>query len=173
MGKAQDRLGDLIKSVWGPALREMGFTGSGKVWTLPDERDWAMLGFQTSQASTGDEAKFTINLMVVGKVAWDEARASHSYYSAKPSPNTVALHRYVQRAGFLSHGRDHWWRLAGNGSNDRQVRDEVLALLRDVIVPKLRSEMADPTPGPRGAFEAVPPSPRRAGTRVLSLLRAD
>jgi hypothetical protein len=56
MGKAQDRLGDLIKSVWGPALREMGFTGSGKVWTLPDERDWAMLGFQTSQASTGDTA---------------------------------------------------------------------------------------------------------------------
>ncbi|GAA6527965.1 hypothetical protein IDVR_37670 [Intrasporangium sp. DVR] len=45
-----------------------------------------MLGFQTSQASTGNEAKFTINLMVIGKAAWEEARATYSYYSAKPSP---------------------------------------------------------------------------------------
>jgi Domain of unknown function (DUF4304) len=155
MGQAQDRLGHLIKAVWGPALREMGFAGSGKVWMLPDERDWAMLGFQTSQASTGDEAKFTINLLVVGKSAWDEARASHSYYSAKPSPNTLARHRYWQRAGFLSHGRDHWWRLDGNGTNERRVGDEVHAVLRDLVVPKLRSEMADQTPGPRGSFENV------------------
>jgi hypothetical protein len=155
MGEAQDRLGLLIKTVWGPALRELGFTGSGKVWTLPDHEDWAMLGFQTSQSSTGEEAKFTINLMVVGKVAWNEARTTHRHYSAKPSPNVIALHRYLQRAGFLSHGRDHWWTLAGDGSDERQVGDEVLTLLREVIVPKLRTEMADQTPGRRGALEAV------------------
>lgn len=155
MGEAQDRLGRLIKTLWGPALREIGFTGSGKVWTLPDERDWVMLGFQTSQASTGEEAKFTINLLVVGKSAWDEARAGHSAYSAKPSPNTIARHRYVQRAGFLSHGRDHWWRLDGDGRNERQVGDEVLRILRDLVVPKLRTEMADQRPGPRGSFQQV------------------
>jgi hypothetical protein len=157
MGEAQDRLSGLLKTLWGPALREVGFTGSGKVWTLPDERDWAMLGFQTSQASTGEEAKFTINLMVVGKVDWDEAREHNSYYSAKPSPNTIALHRYAQRAGFLTHGRDHWWRLAGDGGNERQIGAEVLDALRDVIVPKLTSEMADQAPGPRGAFDKVRP----------------
>jgi hypothetical protein len=155
MGEAQERLGRLLKAVWGPALRELGLTGSGKVWTVSDEQDWAMLGFQTSRASTDDEAKFTINLMVVGKAAWDEARSRHSHYSAKPSPNTIALHRYVQRAGQLTHGHDHWWRLAGDGSNERQIGEEVLSALREVIVPTLKSEMADQTPGPRGAFESV------------------
>ena len=153
MGEAQSRFTNLIKSVWGPALRDMGFTGSGRVWTLPDERDWAMIGFQTSQASSGDLAKFTINMLVVGKRAWQEARASRSYYSVKPSPNRIALHRYVQRAGFLSHGRDHWWLLDGDGGNERQIGDEVLGVLRDLVVPKLRREMADQTPGPRGTSQ--------------------
>ncbi len=155
MGEAQDRLDRLLRTVWGPALRELGFRGSGKVWTLPDDRDWAMLGFQTSQASTRDEAKFAINLLVVGKAAWDDARARNSHYAAKPSPNTIVFHRYVQRAGFLTHGRDHWWRLAGDGSNEGQIRAEVLNALREVIVPHLRSEMADQTPGPRGTFQDV------------------
>ncbi|GAA2156089.1 hypothetical protein GCM10009844_44000 [Nocardioides koreensis] len=155
MGEAQERLDRLLKTVWGPALRDLGFKGSGKVWTLPDENDWAMLGFQTSQASTADEAKFTINLMVVGKTAWDEARTRNSFYSGKPSPNTIAHHRYVQRAGHLTHGRDHWWRLAGDGRNEQHIRDEVLDNLLNVIVPKLKSEMADQTPGPRGTFEGV------------------
>lgn len=155
MGEAQNRLALLIKTTWGPALRELGFTGSGKVWTLPDEHDWAMLGFQTSQASTGDEATFTINLMVVGKAAWMEARASHSFYSEKPSPNVIALHRYVQRAGFVTHDHDHWWRLAGDGSNEQQVGNELLAALRDLLAPKLESEMPNRTPGPRGTFANV------------------
>jgi len=114
-----------------------------------------MLGFQTSQASTGDEAKFTVNLMVVGKAAWDEASSRHRHYPAKPSPNTIALHRYVQRAGHLTHGHDHWWRLAGDGNNESQIGEEVLNALRDVIAPKLIREMTDQTPGPRGTFENV------------------
>ncbi|WP_353357993.1 DUF4304 domain-containing protein [Intrasporangium sp. DVR] len=61
----------------------------------------------------------------------------------------------MQRAGFLSHGRDHWWRLAGDGSNERQVAEDILTLLQDVIVPKLTTEIADQTLGPRGSFEAV------------------
>jgi hypothetical protein len=155
MGEAQDRFGRLLKTVWGPALRELGLSGSAKVWIVPDERDWAMLGFQASQASTGDEAKFTINLMVVGKAAWEEARLRNSYYSAKPSPNSIAFHRYQQRAGHLTHGRDHWWRLAGDGSNENQIAAEVLKALREVIVPKLKHESADQTPGPRGTFEVL------------------
>jgi len=92
MGKAQERLGQLLKEVWRPTLRDLGFMGSGKVWTLPDEQDRAMLGFQTSQASTEVEAKFTINLMVVGKEAWNAARSRNSHYSellrSRPGPFT-------------------------------------------------------------------------------------
>ncbi|EHR52450.1 hypothetical protein SacmaDRAFT_4262 [Saccharomonospora marina XMU15] len=155
MGQAQDRFARLVKSMWGPALRELGFTGSGRVWTLADPIDWAMLGFQTSTASTSDQAKFTINLLVVGKAAWDDARAQHPWYSARPSPNTIALHRYAQRSGPLICGADHWWHLAGDGSNEDEIRDEVLCALRAVIVPKLKAELADRTPGPRGRFEKL------------------
>lgn len=145
----------LLKTVWGPALRDLGFTGSGKMWTLPDEQDWAMLSFQASQTSTGDAVFFAINLLVVGKSSWDEARAENGYCSMRPSPNTIARHRYMQRAGHLTHGEDHWWELAGDGSNEHEVCEEVLRCLRDVIVPKLKCEMVDQSPGPRGFFEGV------------------
>lgn len=151
MGEAQERLDRLIKAVWGPVLRELGLKGSGKIWTLPDERDWAMLGFQTSSASTGAEAKFTMNLLVVGKAEWDAMRTTAAL-AAKPSPNTIALHRFAERAGQLTHGRDHWYRLAGDGCNEQQVGTEVGDNLRNIIVPKLRSELVDQSPGPRGGF---------------------
>jgi hypothetical protein len=69
VGEAQDRFARLLKEFWGPSLREAGFSGSGKLWTLPDDRDWIMLGFQTSTSSTGDRAKFTMNLLVVGRAS--------------------------------------------------------------------------------------------------------
>jgi hypothetical protein len=153
VGAAQKRFDRLVKSVWGPALRQAGFKGSGKVFVLPDDRDWAMVGLQTSSASTGDESKFTINLLVVGKNAWQEAREQRPWYSTKPSPNTVALCRYQQRAGFLTHGRDQWWRLAGDGSNEGQIRDEILDVLIRHVVPKLKIEMANQQPGPRGMLD--------------------
>lgn len=152
MGAAQ-RFDRLVKSVWGPALRQAGFKGSGKAFVLPDARDWAMVGLPTSSASTGDECKFTINLLVVGKSAWHEAREQRPWYSIKPSPNTVALCRYQQRAGFLTHGRDQWWRLAGDGSNEAQIRDEILDVLSGHVVPKLKIEMANQQAGPRGMLD--------------------
>lgn len=159
MGAAQERFDRLLKEVWGPTLRESGLTGSGKVWTLPDDLDWGMIGFQSSWTSTADEVRFTINLLVVGKLVWEEARAHHRSYPRRPSPNTLAPHRYLQRAGFLSHGSDHWWRLAGDGSNENQISPEIRTLLRDLVIPKLKTEMADQSPGPRGTFESVSEDP--------------
>jgi hypothetical protein len=128
-------------------------------------------------ASTGDEAKFTINLVVVGKADWDEVRTTTSYYSAKPSPNSVGFHRYAQRAGHLTHGQNHWYRLAGDGSNEQQIGAEVLDNLRNIIVPKLKSENGGPDARtPRDIRGSTPkltthpdlPPTRRRGRAELS-----
>ncbi len=142
MGAAQDRLKGLLKNRWGPAFRELGFTGSGTTWTLPDERDWSMLGFQSSNASSASLVKFTMNLLVVGKDEWEWARAEHPWMRARPTPNVIPLtRRYWERSGTLTHGGDYWWELAADGSNEDQVADEVLAAVRDVLLPQLRREM--------------------------------
>src|SRR4051794_9336737 len=93
----------LLTENFAPALRDLGFTGSGRVYVLPDERDWVMLGFQSSSASNPEWAKFTMNLLVVGKDAWTEARSRSSQLPAKPTPNEVGPHRYRQRIGHLTH----------------------------------------------------------------------
>ena len=152
MGQAQERFKTVARDRWAPALRDLGFQGSGKVFTLFDQHDWAMLGFQTSTASTSEVAKFTINLMVVGKEDWERERHEHPWYSARPSPNTVAAHRYQQRLGPLTHGHDHWWRLLGDGSNEEEVVSEVINAIRDHAMPALRAEISDKSPGPRGTF---------------------
>lgn len=155
---ADERAPELFKSVlahrWAPALRELGFKGSGRLFVLPDDRDWVMLGFQSSSASNAEWVKFTINLLVVGKQAWEEARERSPHLSAEPSPNTIGPHRYLQRIGHLTHGGDHWWRLYASQDTEPLVA-EILVVLRDVAVPKLRQEMTDQSPGPRGTFEGI------------------
>ncbi|MBO0822800.1 MAG: DUF4304 domain-containing protein [Actinobacteria bacterium] len=155
---ADERAPELFKRVlanrWAPALRDLGFKGSGRLFVLPDDRDWVMLGFQSSSASNAEWVKFTINLLVVGKQAWEEARERSPYLSAKPSPNTLGPHRYEQRIGFLTHGSDHWWRLYASQDTEPLVA-EILVVLRDVAVPRLRQEMTDQSPGPRGTFEGI------------------
>lgn len=152
--RAPDLFKGLLATHWAPALRALGFKGSGRIFVLPDDRDWVMLGFQSSSASNAEWVKFTINLLVVGKQAWEEARVRSPHLSAKPSPNTIGPHRYVQRIGKLTHGDDHWWRLYAS-QNTEPLITEILTVLRDVAVPKLREEMADQSPGPRGTFENV------------------
>jgi hypothetical protein len=120
---------------------------------LPDDRDWAMLGFQRSTSSNRKWVKFTRNLLVAGKDEYADARTRASFLSERPSPNVVGgPHRYLERVGRLTHGVDHWWYLRANEDNSALIR-EIIAVLRDVAVPKLRTEMADRSPGPRGTFE--------------------
>jgi hypothetical protein len=153
--KATETFKDVLSQHWGPALRDLGFKGSGRVYVLPDERDWVMLGFQSSTASSAKAVKFTINLMVAGKRAWEEAREQAPHLAAKPSPNTLGgPQRYVQRIGFLTHGRDHWWWLRAD-EDPQLLIDEITNVIVNVAVPKLRQEMDDQSPGPRGAFEGV------------------
>jgi len=153
----------VLRDSWAPVLREEGFQGSGRIFLIPDHRDWAMLGFQSSTASNAEWVKFTMNLMVVGKAPWEDAREEWPSLPARPSPNTLYRHRYAERVGQLTHGRDHWWRIDAARETGPLIA-EITAVLRDVAAPVLRREMADQTPGPRGAFEEA--FRRKRGTGI-------
>jgi hypothetical protein len=72
--RATETFQQALSREWAHLLRELGFKGSGRVYVLPDENDWVMLGFQSSNASSAEGVKFTINPLVVGKAEWVEAR---------------------------------------------------------------------------------------------------
>lgn len=153
--KATDLFKEVLTSRWAPLLRAEGFKGSGKVYVLPDERDWVMLGFQSSTSSSAAGVKFTINLLVAGKAPYEAARERASYLSARPSPNVLGgPYRYLQRVGQLTHGADHWWWLRA-GENAEPVIEEIIQVLAEIAIPKLRAEMNDQSPGPRGTFEKL------------------
>jgi hypothetical protein len=53
-----------------PALRSPGLRGSGAVFTLPDERTWAIVGFQPDRRLTGlGIPNFTVSLTKADKAA--------------------------------------------------------------------------------------------------------
>lgn len=145
----------LIKERWAPVLRECGLKGSGRIFMLPNDLDWAMLGFQSSSSSSADCVKFTMNMFVAGKVEYAEARNRASYLSERPSPNVMGgPHRYSERVGRLVHGEDYWWRIH-TGQDIESVASEISEILTGIVVPKLQEEVADRTPGPRGTFANV------------------
>ena len=83
---AQQVFSEMLPTVVAPGLRERGLRGSGQSFWLPDDRMWAQVGFQKSVSSTKDAVRFTVNLGVTDKAAWDEVRREHSYVKDTPPP---------------------------------------------------------------------------------------
>ena len=112
-----------------PALRAMGFRGSGQVFTLPDEDCWALLGVQKSTSSSSDRLKFTINLSVANRHLWNELREwQHYWLGVRPSANVGSPGQTMQRIGaVLPEPEDKWWPVPANASPA-----ELAALLEEV-----------------------------------------
>src|SRR4051794_2946812 len=81
---AQDAYKTVLRDVIAPALRGMGFKGSGTLYRLDDEKCWARFGFQSSSSNTVDLVKFTVNLAVIDKAAWLRIRDELPYLPKIP-----------------------------------------------------------------------------------------
>ena len=126
-----------------PALRELGFNGSGQVYYLPDAHSWALLGFQKSKYSNAREVAFTINLSAGSKIEWAEARIGREHWMPeRPTANTrYGRPLWEARIGrLLSDGQDKWWRLSADGDTAK-LDDEVVLTTRDVALPALREHV--------------------------------
>jgi hypothetical protein len=124
-----------------PALRRFGLRGSGNVFVLPHERCWALVGFQASDHwARAGIVKFTINLTVANKAAWDVMRTQKLWYPPRPPANSSngMSPAEVLRIGSLIPVRattlDRWWTINDEHTSD-EVADEVIAAVRTTAFP--------------------------------------
>ena len=97
-----------------PALKALGFAGSGSTFVWPSTASFAQLGIQKSQFSSRDGLKFTMNITVADKSAWEAARSARPHLPTKPAPNTFyGDYVWQRRIGKLLPGsEDKWWTLS-------------------------------------------------------------
>jgi hypothetical protein len=124
-----------------PALRALGFKGTGQVFSLPIDTHYAMLGFQKSRSSSAAEVLFTVNVLVVSKESWKLAREDWSI-PQRPSPNAswgeLAWSRRI--GSLLPERQDRWWRLSSSSSAEG-VSSEVLMAIRQHVLPAMRERL--------------------------------
>jgi hypothetical protein len=135
---------DLMKGSFAPALRAVGFKGSGGRFELPSERYWTQLGFQRSAFSDSAALKFTVNLSVIGREIWAEKAASDPHRGTKPKPSTFygSWAEQVRIGRLTPSGGDLWWWLR-RGDDPAPIGEQVLATLLDVAVPWLVARSSD------------------------------
>jgi Domain of unknown function (DUF4304) len=141
---AQQRFATFLKERISPALRARGFRGSGQAYTLPDDDQFLLVGFQKSVHNDAHEVSFTINLQAVPRVAWDEARAERSWLPDEPAPNTrYGRFAWFQRAGLAMPGqRDVWWTVRADTDLDR-LATEILGAFDASLIPALKARRDD------------------------------
>lgn len=135
MPTSQETYSAMLKEHLSPALRDLGFQGSGGNYRLASDTAWMLLGFQKSVESDASQVHFTVNASVIPKRVWDEMR--------KPGwPERPNASRFYgtwatqQRVGPLrGDGQgDKWWHVRADQPTDAVVAD-VLADIRGYVVP--------------------------------------
>jgi hypothetical protein len=143
---AQETFREMLKSQIAPALRARGFVGSGRRYELPDAERWAVLGFQTwvRESPTLD---FTLNILVVERDVWEDARSRVSRLPDRPNANVFWYPDppvWQQRIGSLVPDHpgsgDIWWRVEPDGAT-RSVADAVVWSIDDFVLPALRGQL--------------------------------
>ena len=142
MPNARDRFAAMLKERVAPALREMGFTGSGQRYHLPVPGHYALLGFQKMRFGTRHDVMFTINLLACGHSDWTALVERNPHYG----PNPILGAHYgepvwSERIGFLMpEPHDHWWHVLDD-TDTEALGDEVIAVLREYGVPALLAHL--------------------------------
>jgi hypothetical protein len=145
VGLAQDHFKEMLRDQIAPALRAEGFKGSGSEYSLPDANYLALLGFQRSTYSSAAQVKFTLNLKVVSRSAWKNARSEISFLPVTPRVNMryAGAPEWTKRIGLLmSDPHDHWWTLRAEDDSG-PIAGEVLEAVRTFAIPALREQIGD------------------------------
>jgi hypothetical protein len=151
METAQETFTRMIRERVAPRLRALGFKGSGQRFTLASDSHWALLGFQRSAWGDSHEGRFTLNLTVVSKEAWEASRAEKPHRGTVPAANAFeGVPAWEERIGMLMPGRlDRWWELRA-GEPTESVTAEVLSAVENYALPEMRRQIA-------GSPDARPP----------------
>lgn len=139
MVTAQETYSEMLKLGVRPALKRLGFRGSGANFTWPSRSTYSQLGFQKSRFSSREVVTFTINVTSADKSAWEVARQSRANFPAKPSPNTFyGTFVWQSRIGsLLPSGQDTWWTVEAD-ADWRPIAAEVVDAVTRFVVPELQ-----------------------------------
>ncbi len=138
---AQEAYKALLKEHVAPALRDLGFKGSGREFELPSDTHWIQVGLQASTYSSADAVKFTVNLSAVRRDVWQRASSEQQWLGKKPKANTVSGVQGFQRIGkAMPQQQDHWWTLQPS-DNLTVLSAEVVGAIRDFGIPALLSRV--------------------------------
>lgn len=115
----------MLREEVAPALRRLGMKGSSGNFTLPDPDHHLLIGFQGDRYSTAEAVRFTVNLAVINKKAWEDGREP---WWGKPSATTQGLVGTYTRLGSLMPEHDDvWWELAPGTDTAALAADVVRA----------------------------------------------
>lgn len=139
--KATDTYKVMLKTCLGPRLRELGFRGSGGVYTRPDPNFFVRIGVQKSPYSTSKHVKFTLNISAIEKTGWAEARVEEERLPEEPSANTFyGSAHWQRRIGQLmpEEDREPWWELLPSIDLEALAR-KVLSVIEGVALPAIEN----------------------------------
>jgi hypothetical protein len=124
---AQDEFRVLVRDHLGPSLRARGWKGSGANWLRPHPTHWVLIGWQRSSWSDAAALRFTGNLKVIAKDAWDAEGVPAGRVPARPSTSTYWWVGWEERLGEFvpDSGGDRWWSV--------RPGDDLAAIAREVI----------------------------------------
>lgn len=141
MGRAQERFKAMLKEHVAPALRDLGFKGSGQTFVLPNEHCYASLGFQKWKGNDAERVSFTVNVSVVPKTAWAEFEYPRTGTTPSPNLGYVDSPVWQKRIGaFLPGSGDVWWTLTDDSDASSAAR-EVVRAIEDAAVPAMLAQM--------------------------------
>jgi hypothetical protein len=113
---AQAMYQHLVNDSLSPALRELGFKGSGGRYSLPCADCWAQLGFQKSGLQRRQGS--AVHGQPPGRedLDWAEARSERPYLPERPAPGTIYggdVAAYARIGDLTPERSDRWWRVYG------------------------------------------------------------
>ncbi len=143
--RATDTFAQFLRDDIAPALRVLGFRGSGRRYYLPDSDHYVVVTFQTARTRMPDRIKFTVLTGIVDKERWDAARAADP--SLPQVPSAIAnygldLGVWRRPVGSLVDGHDRWWMLDSAGTRRDLLATEVVGAIGKVVVPAVRARLA-------------------------------
>ncbi len=137
----------MMRDCVAPRLRALGWKGSGQRYEFPDTHAWVQLGFQKSQHNSARVVQFTINVSVIGRLAWDAHRAEQPLLPARPNPSmSYGPHLSPVRIGRLTpREQDTWWHISVDRPRDRLdwIANGVCASVSDYAMPEIRRLLAE------------------------------
>ena len=147
---AQEAFTKMLRQEVAPALRRLGFKGSGQRYELPSETHWAIVGFQKFSWSDRDRVEFTLNVQVIGRNEWERARAEQPYLGVKPSANAYGGVGWEKRVADIVPGHsagDLTWTVTA-GAPTEPLAGDVVAMIADYVVPAIRRRIERERPHP-------------------------